>query len=83
MAIDMEEGGHRPEPGLGMALMTVLTMIVCTAVLAFLIYVLMTAVAATSSDKASALEPMRSPALAVAYDRAPILTAITPQNSSG
>lgn len=40
MAIDMEEGGHRPEPGLGLALLTVLTMILCTGLLAFLIYAL-------------------------------------------
>lgn len=79
----MEEGGHRPEPGLGLALLTVLTMILWTGLLAFLIYALMTAVAATSSEKASALEDMRSPARAVAYDRAPMPAAITLQNSSG
>jgi hypothetical protein len=51
MAIGVDEGGHRPEPGLGLALLTVLGMVLTTAVLAGLIYLLMLGVTATSSGK--------------------------------
>jgi hypothetical protein len=51
MAIDVDEGGARPEPGLGLALLTVLAMLLTTAVLALLIYLLMLGVTATSSGK--------------------------------
>ena len=60
MAIDVHEGGNRPEPGLGLALLTVLVMVLTTAVLSGLIYVLMLAVAATSSgrhDRATSEQP--------------------------
>ena len=63
MAIDVDEGGHRPEPGLGLALLTVLGMVLTTGVLAALIYLLMLGVAATSSGK---LESNTAPAAPVA-----------------
>jgi hypothetical protein len=51
MAVDVHEGGNRPEPGLGLALLAVAVMVLTTAVLAALIYVLMLAVTATSSGR--------------------------------
>lgn len=48
MAIEADDTGHRPEPGLARALLTVLTMVLTTAVLFGLIYLLMLGVAATS-----------------------------------
>jgi len=53
MAIDVHEGGHRPEPGLGLALLTVLVMVLTTAVLSGLIYLLMLGVSATSAGQQS------------------------------
>jgi hypothetical protein len=50
MAIEADDG-LRPEPGLGRALLTVLTMVVTTAVLFALIYLLMLGVAATSQGR--------------------------------
>ena len=61
MAIDAHEGGHRPEPGLGLALLTVLVMVLTTAVLSGLIYLLMLGVAATSSGQQSS--PVEQPAV--------------------
>lgn len=49
MATDVDDGGHRSEPGLGLALLAVLVMVLTTAVLAGLIYVLMLGVSATST----------------------------------
>ena len=58
MATDAHEG-TRVEPGLGLALLTVLIMVGTTAVLAGLIYALMLGVAATSAgrDDAPAVPP--------------------------
>ena len=56
MANEIDEGGNRREPGIGVALLTVLTMILVMAVLSVLIWVLMVAVAATTGglhDKSS------------------------------
>ena len=50
MAIEADDGLH-PEPGLARALLTVLTMVVTTAVLFALIYLLMLGVAATSQGR--------------------------------
>jgi hypothetical protein len=50
MAIEADDGLHQ-EPGLARALLTVLTMVVTTAVLFVLIYLLMLGVAATSQGR--------------------------------
>jgi hypothetical protein len=61
MATDVHEGGTRPEPGLGLALLAVLVMVMTTAVLSGLIYVLMLAVTATSAGQ-QARPPAEQPA---------------------
>ena len=61
MATDAHDGAHRAEPGLGLALIAVLVMVVTTAILAGLIYLLMLAVAATSSGQLSS--PVEQPAI--------------------
>ena len=60
MAIDVHEGGNRPEPGLALALLTVLVMVLTTAVLYGLIYVLMLGVAATSAGSSAREAPRTS-----------------------
>jgi hypothetical protein len=72
MAIDVHDGGHRPEPGLGLALLTVLVMVLTTAVLSGLIYLLMLGVAATSAGQQST-RGAEQPAIA-----APAATPISP-----
>jgi hypothetical protein len=61
MATDVHEGGTRPEPGLALALLAVLVMVVTTFVLAGLIYVLMLGVSATSAGR-QALPGTQQPA---------------------
>ena len=51
MAVDVHEGENRREPGLALALLTVLVMVLTTFVLAGLIYVLMLGVSATSAGR--------------------------------
>jgi hypothetical protein len=51
MATNVDESGHRPEPGLGLALLTVLGMILTIGVLSLLIWGLMIAVAATTAGR--------------------------------
>lgn len=63
MAIDVHEGGNRPEPGLGLALLAVLVMVLTTAVLSALIYVLMLAVSATSAGSRQAPAAFDAPAV--------------------
>ena len=75
MAIDAHDAGHRPEPGLGLALLTVLVMVLTIAVLSGLIYVLMLAVAATSSGQQSPVA--EQPALTAPAAR-PASTPISP-----
>ena len=61
MANEFDEGGNRPEPGLGLALLTVLGMILTMGVLSLLIWALMVGVTATTGgvhDKSSM--PVRS-----------------------
>jgi hypothetical protein len=63
MAIDVHEGGSRPEPGLALALLAVLVMVLTTAVLSVLIYVLMLAVSATSAGSRQAPSASEPPAV--------------------
>ena len=51
MAIEVDEGGNRREPGMGAALITTGAMILVIAVLSVLIWVLMVAVAATTGGR--------------------------------
>lgn len=59
MAIDVDDSGNRPEPGMALALLAVLAMILTIAVLSALIWALMVGVAATSTGKG---EPAAAPA---------------------
>ena len=77
MAIDAHEGGHRPEPGLGLALLTVLVMVLTTAILSGLIYLLMLGVAATSSGQHSS--PVAEQPAIAAPAAAPPSTPISPE----
>jgi hypothetical protein len=51
MAIDVDDDGNRREPGIGLALLTVLGMILTIGVLSLLIWGLMIAVAATTAGR--------------------------------
>jgi hypothetical protein len=62
MALEAHDVGNRPEPGLGLALLTVLVMVLTTAVLSGLIYVLMLGVAATSAGSRTAPTTVQQPA---------------------
>jgi len=53
MAIQADDGGQRPEPGLARALLSVFTMVLTTAILFVLIYLLMLGVSATSQQGSS------------------------------
>jgi hypothetical protein len=70
MAIDVHDGAHRPEPGLGLALLAVLVMVLTTAVLSGLIYLLMLGVTATSSGQQSSTGA-EQPAIAAPASPAP------------
>jgi hypothetical protein len=58
MATNFDEGGRKPEPGLGLALLTVLGMMLTIGVLSLLIWGLMIAVAATTAGR---MEPGAAP----------------------
>ena len=51
MAIEVDDRDHRSEPGMGVALITVLGMILTIAVLSVLIWVLMIGVTATTAGR--------------------------------
>jgi hypothetical protein len=51
MAIEVDDREHRPEPGLGVALLTVLGIILTIGVLSLLIWALMVGVAATTAGR--------------------------------
>jgi hypothetical protein len=53
-SINVDESGHRPEPGMGLALLAVFAMIMTMAVLSALVWALMVGVAATSTSKGDA-----------------------------
>ena len=71
MATDVHEGGSRREPGLGLALLTILVMVLTTVVLYGLIYLLMLGVAATSAGSSAREAPRTSEQPGVVSPAAP------------
>ena len=61
MATEVEDRDIRPEPGLGVALLTTLGIILTVAVLAVLVWVLMIGVASTTAGRNEAAAPAQRP----------------------
>jgi Na+-transporting methylmalonyl-CoA/oxaloacetate decarboxylase gamma subunit len=59
MAIQVDDREHHPEPGMGIAMLTVLAMILTIAVLSLLIWAMMIGVAATTAGRSEHAAPQK------------------------